>query len=197
MGATTRCTHHTTPVPRPPTLYLRRQAPRRAFIHHNKYQVLPSVQVPSILPLQPPVRRTGMPLIILTTSTFRTLDTLHQEDTGTHQDNCIIPTNTWTKDKHYLTCHTWIHKCLKMWTYINTIYTSSFFTCKVRGFISNELFVYCVVSCLIIKCVICYTPTGVHFTSTCLIYDQLYLTIISILQEMCKGIPPNTFIFSI
>ena len=84
-----------------------------------------------------------------------------------------------------------------MWTYINTIYTSSFFTCKVRGFISNELFVYCVVSCLIIKCVICYTPTGVHFTSTCLIYDQLYLTIIPILQEMCKGIPPNTFIFSI
>ena len=77
MGATTRCTHHTTPVPRPPTLYLRRQAPRRAFIHHNKYQVLPSVQVPSTIPLQPPVRRTGMPLIILATSTFGTLDTLH------------------------------------------------------------------------------------------------------------------------
>ena len=50
LGATTRCTHHTTPVPRPPTLYLCRQASRRAFIpHHNKYQVLPSVQVPSTI----------------------------------------------------------------------------------------------------------------------------------------------------
>ena len=39
MGATTSCTHHTTPVPHPTTLYLSRQAPRRAFIpHHNKYQ---------------------------------------------------------------------------------------------------------------------------------------------------------------
>ena len=45
--------------------------------YHNKYQVLPSVQVPSTIPLQPPVRRTGMPLIILATSTFGTLDTLH------------------------------------------------------------------------------------------------------------------------